>query len=180
MILQLTGVTIFQEKGSNVSLIHRRETFRGQDSLLEKIKNKVEIITPFKIKNLVGDSNAKKIIIENVKTKEIRELSCDVILCFYGQRKISGKNEVFDLKADNNGFFVNSRMETSKKGIFAIGNISNYQGKIKMMITGFGEAATAIGSVVVEIKPGKKLSYYVKKRKLVSFFIFLIKHALRL
>ena len=47
-------------------------------------------------------------------------------------------------------------METTRKGIFAIGNVANYNGKVKTMITGFGEAATAVGSVVEIIRPGKK------------------------
>ena len=56
-------------------------------------------------------------------------------------------------------------METSRKGIFAVGNVASYHGKVKMMITGFGEAATAVGSIVETLNPGKKMSYYVKKKE---------------
>ena len=101
----------------------------------------------------------------NIKTKNKIELLCDVILCFYGQRKIKQKEDPFELNGDNEGYFVNSAFETSRRGVFAIGNISNYPGKIKMMITGFGEAATAVGAVVEKVKPGKKMSYFVKKKE---------------
>ena len=56
-------------------------------------------------------------------------------------------------------------METSHKGIYAIGNVASYKGKVKIMITGLGEAATAVGSIVETLNPGKKMSYYVKKKE---------------
>ena len=69
------------------------------------------------------------------------------------------------MSKDDNGYLVKSNMSTSRAGIFAIGNVASYNGKIKMMVTGLGEAATAIGSVVELVKPGKKMSYYVKKKE---------------
>ena len=62
-------------------------------------------------------------------------------------------------------FEINSKMETLTKGIYAIGNVADYPGKVKMLVTSFGESSIAIGSVVSKIFPGKKMSYYVKKKE---------------
>ena len=77
--------------------------------------------------------------------------------------KILDKNQIFNLKVKNNMYEVNTRMETSREGIFAIGNIATYEGKVKMLVTGLGEAATAVGSVVEKIFPGKKMTYLSNK-----------------
>ena len=155
----------FSKKGSQINLIHRRTKFRGQEKLLDEIEKNIEIFTPYRVKEVEGEKNIDKVIIENVKTKEIKKISCDYVLVFFGQKKISSKDNLFKLNMNNEGYFVKSNMETSRKGIFAIGNISNYHGKVKMMITGLGEAATAIGQVVEIVNPGKKMSYYVKKKE---------------
>lgn len=148
---------------SNVTLVHRRETFRGQEKLLEDMKKFINLMIPYRVVEVKGDQKIEKVILENVKTKEIKEISCDVVMVFFGQQKKSS-DKSFKLSYNKAGFFVKSNMETTRKGIFAIGNVANYNGKVKTMITGFGEAATAVGSVVEIIRPGKKMSYYVKKK----------------
>jgi thioredoxin reductase len=154
----------FYKNGSKVSLIHRRKTFRGQEHMLDEIKNKIKILTPYKIEGVEGYEKVEKIILKNIKTNKSLEMKCDAVFCFFGQKKNREKNDLFKIHGDENGYYVNSAMESSRKGIFVAGNIANYHGKVKMMITGFGEAATAVGSVVEIIKPGKKMSYYVKKK----------------
>ena len=155
----------YYKNKSNVTLVHRRLSFRGQENLLEDMKNEVRIMIPYKVKALKGEKKLEKVILENIKTKEIQEISCDILMIFFGQQKISDKNNPFNLEYDKNGYFVKTNMETTREGIFAIGNVANYKGKINTMITGFGEAATAVGSVVEIINPGKKMSYYVKKKE---------------
>ena len=156
----------YYKNKSNVTLVHRRLSFRGQENLLEDMKNEVRIMIPYKVKALKGEKKLEKVILENIKTKEIQEISCDILMIFFGQQKISDKNNPFNLEYDKNGYFVKTNMETTREGIFAIGNVANYKGKINTMITGFGEAATAVGSVVEIINPGKKMSYYVKKKEI--------------
>lgn len=154
----------FYKDKSNVTLVHRRERFRGQENLLDDMKNSIRLMTPYKVKEIIGRERIEKVILQNVKTKEIKETYCDIVMVFYGQQKTSNK-KTFNLKFDKEGYFVKSNMETTRSGIFAIGNVANYKGKVKTMITGFGEAATAVGSVLNIVRPGKKMSYYVKKKE---------------
>ena len=155
----------FSKMGSEVSLIHRREKFRGQEKSLEEIKNKVKIYAPYKIDKIIHENDKYFAYISNLRSNETQKLNYDFALVFYGQKKILVNKDDFAVDYNTQGYKVESNMQTSRKGIFSIGNISNYKGKIKLLITGFGEAATAIGSVIEILKPGKKLSYYVKKKE---------------
>lgn len=147
---------------SKTVLVHRRDVFRGQDATLNELKKRVDVMTPFKPISIDGDTHATSVTIQNIKTKEIKKMDCNEILVFFGQIKEINKSNIFDLKSDKNGYLVNQNCETSKEGVFAIGNISSYAGKVKMMITGLGEAATSIGSVIEIVRPEKKLTYYTK------------------
>jgi len=156
----------YLEKIANkITLIHRRNEFRAQESMINKIKEKIDIYTPYKFDriNKVINEKITEIYIKNIKTKETELVHCDNILVFFGQMKILDKNQIFNLKVKNNMYEVNTRMETSREGIFAIGNIATYEGKVKMLVTGLGEAATAVGSVVEKIFPGKKMTYLSNK-----------------
>lgn len=152
----------FNKKGSNVSLIHRREKFRAQEHLLLKLKNKIDIYTSYKLIEIEGKNNIKKIKIKQIKNNDIKSIDCDYLMVFFGQQKNLDKENRYKIDGDSKGYFCNSRMESSRKGIYVIGNVANYLGKINMMITGLGEAATAIGSVVENVYPGKKMTYFTK------------------
>lgn len=156
----------FHKKKSNITLIHRREKFRGQEHLIDEINEKIEILKPYKIFGVTGGENISEIQLINIKTKQILKKKCDEIMVFFGQKKISLRENPFKLEKNKEGYVVKTSMETSRKGVFAIGNDANYLGKVKTMITGFGEAAIAVGSVLEVVRPGKKMSYYVKKKEL--------------
>lgn len=154
----------FKDKANSVTLVHRRDRFRASEKLLLELKNKIMILTPYKFCNASYGNEYTTVELTNIKTGEKRNINCNEILVFFGQRKIIEKETNHNLVMHENNFIVNTNMETSEKGIFAIGNVAFYDGKVKMLVTAFGEAATAIGSVVNLVFPGKKMSYYVKKK----------------
>ena len=149
-------------KTKKTYLVHRRDVFRSQEKLLDEIRENVHVLTPYKPKQLFGSTEVKKILIENVKTKKSLSLEVDEVLVFFGQKKTVNKEEDFHLKKEGKMFKVNSNMETNRTGIFAVGNVAFYEGKINMLSVGFGEAATAVGSVVYKVFPGKKMTYIIK------------------
>lgn len=151
-------------KKNKVSLIHRRNRFRAKEFLLNDVIKGADIYTPYVIKEITGNKNIKKVCIENKENNTIKILECDEIFVFYGQKKIIDENNDFDIDMEKNFIHVKSNMETSKEGIFAAGNVAIYNGKIKMLVTSFGEAATAVGSVVHKVFSGKKMTYLSEKR----------------
>ena len=155
----------FMNKSKKVTLIHRRDIFRSQEKLLTELKNSIYVLTPYKVHELIGIDKVEKIVLKHTKRDEYKELDCDNVFVFFGHKKTIDKNLNTKVDQNINGFKVKSNMETSVEGIFAIGNVANYEGKLNMLVTGFGESATAVGSVVFKIYNGKKMSYYIKTSK---------------
>ena len=155
----------FMNKSKKVTLIHRREEFRAQEKMLNEVKKTCRILTPYKLKEIIGEKKIEKMIIVDIKNKREQIIKCDEVLVKKKKKKTVDKDFDFNLEMKRNSIIVKSNMESSREGIFAVGNVAYYEGKINMLVTAFGESATAVGSVVSKVFPGKKMSYYVKKKE---------------
>ncbi|MDQ0177706.1 NAD(P)/FAD-dependent oxidoreductase [Bacillus chungangensis] len=142
-----------------VSIIHRRDKFRAHEHSVETLEqSKVEIKTPFVPVELKGDEDGiKQIIIEQPKT-EIREtLDVDDFIVNYGFISSLGPIKNWGLEIEKNSIVVNSKMETNIPGVYAAGDICTYEGKVKLIATGFGEAPTAVSNAKAYIDPKTRL-----------------------
>lgn len=148
---------MLSEFTKEVSIIHRRNQFRAHEHSVELMKeNGVNIFTPYVIKDYIGQSEIDKVIIENSNTKEVKELEVDEVVVLFGYQSKLGPISEWDLEIDSNSLVVNSAQESSIHGIFAAGDACVYDGKIKMITSGFGEAATAVNSAYQYINPESK------------------------
>ena len=139
----------------SVSIVHRRDEFRGQSSNVEKMINKgVKVYKPYNVISLSGDRSVNKITLSNVSTNEITSISADMVFVNYGMN-ISSKT--FGLENKNNNIIVDSKYMSSKENIFAIGNICYYDGKVKNITSGLGEAVIAITKIDQIINPSKNI-----------------------
>lgn len=140
-----------------VSLIHRRNKFRAHEASTKALKNSsVELLTPFVPKKLIGqDDTIQSIQLEKVKTKEPLTISIDHLIVSYGFASSNEEVKDWGIKTENHHILVNQKMETSVKGIYAAGDIISYEGKIKLIATGFGEAPTAVNHAVQYIDPSQ-------------------------
>ena len=151
-------------KYSKITLIHRRDEFRGaQHTLLEIRKleqeGKVSIKTPCQIDSLDSEKELKSITIkyDNGKTEKI---PTDVILGFFGLIMKLGPIAEWGLNMDKKTIEVNpENFETNKKGIFAAGDICSYPGKLKLILSGFHEGALAARGCFKYAKPDEKLRF---------------------
>ena len=142
-----------------VYLIHRRNKFRALEhsvSLLEQ--SAVEIITPYIPVAIKGHHPQ----IESVQLKEVRgesekELEIDDFLINYGFTSSLGPMKKWGFDVKRNETPVNTKMETTVPGIYAAGDICTYDGKIKLIATGFGEAPTAINNAMSYINPDERV-----------------------
>lgn len=142
-----------------VSIIHRRDKFRAHEHSVETLEqSEVEIKTPFVPVELKGDEDGiKQIIIEQPKT-EIREiLDVDDFIVNYGFISSLGPIKNWGLEIEKNSIVVNSKMETNIPGVYAAGDICTYEGKVKLIATGFGEAPTAVSNAKAYIDPKTRL-----------------------
>ena len=148
----------FMQKGSHVSLIHRRDTFRAQEHLLDDLKQGAKIYTSYQLETFHGHPNIKHVEIKHLKTDDIISIEVDDVMVFYGNKPSQSLRNL-PLETREKGYQVSTTMQTSLEGVYAIGNMASYEGKVAMIITGLGEAATAIGDITSKLNPKKKMSY---------------------
>jgi thioredoxin reductase (NADPH) len=151
-------------KFSKITLIHRRDEFRGAQHTLSEIRKlekegKVSIKTPCQIDSLESDKEIKSIMIkyDDGKTEKI---PTDVILGFFGLIMKLGPIAEWGLNMDKKTIEVNpENFETNKKGIFAAGDICSYPGKLKLILSGFHEVALASVECFKRARPNEKYRF---------------------
>ena len=156
--------TIELSKNSKVTLVHRRDEFRGAQSSVDKIKElennkKIEILTQYSIKDVSGNENLETVEIKNEKG-ESKTIDTDYVLGFFGLIMQLGPILDWGLNLDKKTIPVNTEnFETNKKGIFAIGDICTYPGKLKLILSGFHEGALAARGCFKYARPNEKYRF---------------------
>lgn len=141
-----------------VTIIHRRDKFRAHEHSVENLqKSTVEIKTPYVPDELIGDINGiKQVVLKNVNSDQKETIDVDAVVCNYGFVSSLGPIKEWGLNIEKNAIVVNSKMETNIPGIYAAGDICTYDGKVKLIACGFGEAPTAINNAKTYIDPKAK------------------------
>ena len=149
---------------SKVQLIHRREEFRGAQASVDKIKElskkgKVELLTQYQLNSIEGDKNIKSIKIQH-EDGRIKSIETDYLLGFFGLIMKLGPILNWGLNLDKKHIPVNTEnFETNQQGIFAIGDICTYPGKLKLILSGFHEGALAARGCFKYAKPDETLRF---------------------
>ena len=149
---------------SNVSLIHRRDEFRGAPASVQKIKELSEkkvinLFTKYSIKDVIGNGSLEEVEIKNEDGKS-KILKIDYVLGFFGLIMQLGPIADWGLNLDKKAIPVNTEnFETNKKGIFAIGDICTYPGKLKLILSGFHEGALAARGCFKYARPNEKYRF---------------------
>jgi ferredoxin/flavodoxin---NADP+ reductase len=145
--LNLNGIA------SEITIIHRRDTFRGQERSVEKLQNTPTFIKlSHELKAIRGSKKIESATIFNNRSGIEETLSLDHILFCLGFYTLPGPLKEWGLELKKNDIIVNSNMETNLPGIYAAGDICFYPGKVKMIVTGLGEAAMAVNAIREKIK----------------------------
>ena len=149
---------------SKVNLIHRRDGFSGAESSVQKVKElndqgKINLYTKYQIDSVSGENN-----IQSVKIKhddgETKEFKTDYVLGFFGLIMQLGPILNWGLNINKKAIEVNTEnFETNIDGIFAIGDICTYPGKLKLILSGFHEGALAARGCFKYAKPDEKLRF---------------------
>ena len=149
--LMLDGVA------KNVTIVHRRDEFRAHASSVENLKNSnVEVLTPYVAKGLSGENGCvTSVELTNVTTNESKMIHTDEVIVLYGFISSLGPIKEWDLELNKNALCVNHYQQTSINGIFAAGDACTFEGKIKMITTGFGEVVVAINAAIAYAYPEK-------------------------
>ena len=151
-------------KNSKINLIHRRDEFRGAQSTVNKMNElkkagKINLYTKYQLKNVKGSENIESIDIEH-DNKEVANLKTDFILGFFGLIMQLGPIANWGLNLNKKTINVDTeKFETNQKGIYAVGDICNYPGKLKLILSGFHEGALAARACFKLAKPNEKYRF---------------------
>ncbi|KIO61672.1 Thioredoxin reductase [Caldibacillus thermoamylovorans] len=142
-----------------VTIVHRRDKFRAHEHTVENMRNSnVEIKTPFVPVELIGDGeNINQVKIQVVKQEETEIIDVDDVIVNYGFVSSLGPIKEWGLNIEKNSIVVNSKMETNIEGVYACGDICAYDGKVKLIATGFGEAPIAVSNAKKYIDPSARI-----------------------
>lgn len=142
-----------------VTIVHRRDQFRAHESSVEKLKkSRVHMITPYEPVQIHGDGERiQEVVIQKAKSDETLSLSVDEVIVNYGFVSSLGPIKDWGLEIEKNSIVVNTKMETNIEGIYAAGDVTTFDGKVKLIVTGFGEASIAISSAKTYIDPKARM-----------------------
>ena len=151
-------------KISKVNLIHRREEFRGAQSTVDEMNKlvksgKINLFTKYQLKNVSGLNGLQSIDIMH-EEKEIKNIKTDYILGFFGLIMQLGPIANWGLNLNKKTIEVDTeKFETNQKGIYAVGDICNYPGKLKLILSGFHEGALAARACFKLARPDEKYRF---------------------
>jgi thioredoxin reductase (NADPH) len=141
-----------------ITLVHRRDQFRAHEDSIAKVKSsRVGMKLWCTVKELHGDGALTAITIENSQTKEQEKLEADAVIVNVGFKSSLGPIKTWGLEIEKNQIVVNERFETNLPGVFAVGDVCNFPGKLKLIATGVGEATMAVCYAKTHLDPGAKL-----------------------
>jgi thioredoxin reductase (NADPH) len=156
--------TLELSKYSKITLIHRRNEFRGAPHTLSEIKKlenegKISVKTPCQLDSINGEKNIESISIK-FEDGKVEKIKTDTILSFFGLVMKLGPIAEWGLNMNKKTIEVNSEnFETNKKGIFAVGDICSYPGKLKLILSGFHEVALASVECFKRARPNEKYRF---------------------
>ena len=151
-------------KNSKVTLVHRRDEFRGASSSVDKVKQlekekKIELFTKYHLSKVSGDNKLEGIEIKH-DDGTVKSFKTDFLLGFFGLIMQLGPILDWGLSLNKKTIPVNTEnFETNQKGIFAIGDICLYPGKLKLILSGFHEGALAARGCFKYARPDEKLRF---------------------
>ena len=149
----------------SISLVHRRDAFRGaqhtEAQMRELVKQgKVNLLTPYQIHSIIGENKVTGAELKNFDTKEIEQVAADELLFLFGLNKKLGPILDWELELMEKKISVNTEnFQTNKDGIFAVGDINDYPGKLDLILCGFHETTLAVQEAYRRIHPGERVPF---------------------
>ncbi|MBI3092540.1 MAG: NAD(P)/FAD-dependent oxidoreductase [Candidatus Tectomicrobia bacterium] len=140
-----------------ITLIHRRDRFRAHEhSVNQLFASSVDVKTFYELRALHGQEWVTEAVIFNNQTNEEETLGVDHVLLNLGFVSDMGPLKNWGIRFRKNSIVVNARMETNLPAVYAAGDVSDHAGKLKLIVTGFGEAAVAVNFAKNYIDPEAK------------------------
>ena len=151
-------------KAAHVHIVHRSDRFRAHQATIDEVGRAVAagqatVHTFHELSDVHAEGDRMTgISIRDTKTKAVTRIAADAVLPMLGFVSDIGPLATWGLMLEKDEIVVNSQMETGRAGIWAAGDITTYPGKLKLIATGFAEAAAAVNQAVHHVYPEKKIA----------------------
>lgn len=144
-----------------VIVVHRRPQFRAMEYAVKEAeaKTNVHFLTPYVPERVDGDGqHLESVTLKKARSGELVKVPCDAMIIAYGYTADISAMQNWGLAMERNHILVDQYMATNIPGIFAIGDAVTYPGKTQLIVSGFGEAPTAINSAYQYLNPDQRLT----------------------
>ncbi|AXH99421.1 NAD(P)/FAD-dependent oxidoreductase [Sporosarcina sp. PTS2304] len=154
----LDWALMLEDIAKQVTLVHRRERFTAHETSVNQLREStVNVLTSHAISELCGNGDKMDKVVLKEKDGSLKELVFDHVVVNYGNISSLGPLKEWGLDMERNSIKVNSRMETNIEGIYAAGDVTTYDGKVKLIAVGMGEAPIAISHAKAFLDPKAKV-----------------------
>ena len=153
------------EVANSIKIVHRRDEFRGAPNTEMSVRElakagKIELKTPYVIEELIGKEKITGVVVKNFETKELEEINCHEILFLFGLNKKLGPIAEWGIDMKDKKVSVDTeKYETSTQGLFAVGDINDYPGKLDLILCGFHETTLAVQEAFRRCHPGERVPF---------------------
>jgi thioredoxin reductase (NADPH) len=153
------------EPAARVMVVHRRDRFRAAPQSIARLRElaengRVELVIPYQLAGLEGEGGRLSAVVVADLAGGERRLAADCLLPFFGLATQLGPLSEWGLAFDDNRIAVDpATCATSRPGVFAVGDIVTYPGKLKLILSGFAEAALAAHAIHPLVRPGEALHF---------------------
>ncbi|HAT37271.1 MAG TPA: ferredoxin--NADP(+) reductase [Gemmatimonadetes bacterium] len=159
----LDFVIMLKDVADSLTLVHRRDGWRAHEATVTLVERaaeaeEIDLRTFYEVRAIHGESSVERVTIFDNRTEKDTTLECDAVLSCVGFKPDLGPIKSWGLKVEKNRILVDSLMATSVSGVFAAGDVVDYEGKLDLIATGFAEAAVAVNNAVHHVDPTARVN----------------------
>jgi thioredoxin reductase (NADPH) len=156
-------VMLLKDIAASMTLVHRRDGWRAHQATVDQVMQAVEagevsLRTFHEVRTIDGRDVVETVTVFDNRTDEDTDLECDVLLSCLGFKPDLGPIKEWGIEVEKNRIMVDSVMATSVPGVYAAGDIVDYEGKLDLIATGFAEAAVAVNQAVHFVDPSARVN----------------------
>jgi thioredoxin reductase (NADPH) len=156
-------VLMLKDVAASMTLVHRRDGWRAHEATVTQVMEavdagEVDLKTFHEVRTIQGDGAVDRITIFDNRTDEDVEMECDMVLSCLGFKPDLGPIKTWGIEVEKNRIIVDQHMATSRPGVYAAGDVVNYDGKLDLIATGFAEAAVAVNQAVHFVDPTARVN----------------------
>jgi thioredoxin reductase len=154
---------MLKDVATSIALVHRRDGWRAHAATVQQMEaavaaGEVDLRTFHEVREIHGDERVEGVTIFDNRTDEDDTLDCDAVLSCLGFKPDLGPIKTWGLEVEKNRIRVDSLMATNIPGVYAAGDVVDYEGKLDLIATGFAEAAIAVNNAVHFVDPEARVN----------------------